>query len=80
MLLRLPLGCSPGDVVSFLVGALGHMLQLKARELFFHLAHLREVGLHMLVLRLVHPVGEVDEELRVAFDDEALYPQGDCGF
>lgn len=34
----------------------------------------------MLVLRLVYLVGEVDEELRIALDDEALYPQCDYGF
>ena len=34
----------------------------------------------MFVLRLVYLVGEVDEELRVALDGEALHPQGDCSF
>ena len=33
----------------------------------------------MLVHRLVQFVGEVDEELRVAPDGEALHPQGRCG-
>ena len=55
------------------------MLQFQAQELLLHLAHLREVRLHVLVLRLVHLVGEVDEELRVALDGEALHPQGHCG-
>ena len=30
----------------------------------------------MLILRLIYLVGEVDEELRVAPDGEALHPQG----
>ena len=34
----------------------------------------------MLILRLVYFVGEVDKELRIALDDEALYSQGDCNF
>ena len=51
------------DVVSFLVGATGHVLQLQAQKLLLHLAHLHEACFHVLVLRLVYLVGEVDEEL-----------------
>ena len=73
-LLGLPLGCPLRDVVCFLFGAPGHVLQLQAQELLLHLAHLREVCLHVFVLRLVYLVGEVDEELLMALDDKALYP------
>ena len=51
------------------------MLQLQACELLFHFAHLSKVGLHVLVLWLVHFVGEVDEELRVALDGKVPHPQ-----
>ena len=74
------LGCSLGDVVGFLVRAMGHVLQLQAQELFLHFAYLRQVCLHVLVLRLIYLVGEVDEELGVALDGKALYPQGRHSF
>lgn len=45
--------------------------------LLFHFAYLREVCLHVLVPRLIYLVGEVDDELQVAPDGEALHPQGD---
>ena len=32
----------------------------------------------MGVLGLVRFVGEVDDELGIALDDDALYPEGDC--
>ena len=50
------------------------MLQLQPPELFLHLVNLSEVGFHVLVLWLVYLVGEVDEEPRIALDDEALHP------
>ena len=59
-----------------MVGAMGHMLQLQAQELLLHFAYLREICFHVLVHWLVHLVGEVDEELRVSLDGEALHPQG----
>ena len=43
--------------------------------MLFHFAYLYEVFLHVLVPRLVYLVGEVDEELRVTPDGEALHPQ-----
>ena len=56
------------------------MLQLQPPELLLHPADFREVGFHVLVLRLVYFVGEVDKELRITLDGEALHSQGDCGF
>ena len=53
------------------------LLQLQAQELFLHLAYVRQVCFHVFILRLVHFVGEVDEEVGVALDGEALYSQ--CG-
>ena len=52
------------------------MLQLQARELLLHLAHLCEVCLHVLVLWLIYFVGEVIEELEVTLDGETPHPQG----
>lgn len=78
-LLRQALGCSLGDVVGFLVHTPGHALQLQAQELFLHLAYVRQVCFHVFILRLVHFVGEVDEELGVALDGEALHTQSGCG-
>ena len=54
---------------------MGHMLQLQPPKLLFHSADLRKICLHVLVLWLVYLVGEVDEELRVAPNGEALHPQ-----
>ena len=50
------------------------MLQLQPPELFLHLANLSEVGFDVLILWIVYLVGEVDEELRIALDDEELHP------
>ena len=44
--------------------------------MLLHFVYLREVCLHVLILWLVHLVGEVDEELRVSLDGEAFHPQG----
>ena len=44
--------------------------------MLFYLTYLCEVRLHVLVLWLIYFVGEVDEELRVALDGEALHPEG----
>ena len=56
------------------------MLQLQPPELLLHPADLRKVGFHVLIPWLVYFVGEVEEELRITLDGEALHPQGDCGF
>ena len=56
------------------------MLQLHPPKLLLHPAHLCKIRLHVLVLWLVHFVGEVDEELRITLDGEALHPQGDSSF
>ena len=56
------------------------MLQLQPPELLLHLAYFCEVCFHVLVLRLVHLVGEVDEELLITLDVEVLHPQCCCSF
>ena len=56
------------------------MLQLQPPELLLHPADLREVGFHVLVLWFVYFVGEVDKDLRITLDGEALHPQGDRSF
>ena len=50
-------------------------MQFQAQELFLNFAYLLEICLHVLVLRLVFLVGEVDEKLRVTLDGEALHSQ-----
>ena len=60
--------------MSLLIGAARHMLQLEPPELLLHLANLSEVGFHVLILWFVYLVGEVDEELQITLDDEALHP------
>ena len=55
------------------------MLQLQPPKLLLHPADLRDVGFHVLVPWFVYFVGEVDKELRITPDGEALHPQGDCG-
>src|SRR3954466_4738791 len=55
------------------------MLQLQPPELLLHPANFRKVGFHVLIFRLVYLVGEIDKELRIALDGEALHPQGSCG-
>ena len=47
-----------GDVISLLIGAARHMLQLQPLELLLHPTDFREVGFHVLILRLVYFVGE----------------------
>ena len=68
-----------GDVIGLLIGATGHMLQLQPPELLLHLADFRKVGFHVLILWLIHLVGDIDKELRIALDGEAFHPQGSCG-
>lgn len=52
-----------GDAVGFLVGATGHMLHLCPR-IKLSILPLPRGTLHVLVLRLIYFVGEVDEEVR----------------
>ena len=47
--------------------------------MLFELAYLFKVCRHVRVLRRVGPVGEVDEELRVALDEDALDAEGNGG-
>ena len=56
------------------------MLELHAPEVLLELAYLFKVGHHVGVLRSVALVGEVDEELGVAFDEDALDAEGDGSF
>jgi hypothetical protein len=51
------------------------MLQFQAQETLLDPSDLLEVCLHMLVLGRVFLVGEVDKELRIASDGEALHSQ-----
>jgi hypothetical protein len=53
------------------------VLHFHAEETLLELAHLFKVGNHVDILRLVSFVEEVDDELGVALDSDALDAEGD---
>ena len=67
--------CPLGYVICFLVAATRDMLELHAEEALLEPAHLLQVGGHVLVLGFVALVGEVDEELQISLDEDALDAQ-----
>jgi hypothetical protein len=70
---------SLGDVVGLLVLAARDVLHSHVKESLLELTHLFKVGDHVGVLRLVSFVGEVDDNLGVALDGDALDAKGDRG-
>ena len=56
------------------------MLELHAPEVLLELAYLFKVGHHVGVFRRVALVGEVDEELGIALDEDAPDAEGDGSF
>ena len=66
-LLRLSSGSSFGDIIGFTIFFSWYMHELHAFEVLLKLADLLKIGGHMAVFWRVALVGEVDQELRVAF-------------
>ena len=77
--MRTPLGFPHGELVGFLVLSSWDVVESHAKEALLELAHLLQIGGHVLIFGLVLLVGEVDEELQVPHDLEALDAELDGG-